>query len=134
MKSSKSNQDFKKLLFVNDAAFENNLESQDFKVARTLGVMRGFHLKAKEKLEIDFFFYTDTSEKAEKLANELKKLDFEVCCHRPRKNRNLYAVVGSIDKIYNDEELLTYWAKHMCQLGYKFDCEYDGWGMVSYPQ
>ena len=134
MKSSKSNQDSKKLQFVSDAEFENNLESHDSKVARTLGVMRGSHLKAKKKLEIDFFFYTDTSEKAEKIADELRKLDFEVSCHEHKMERKIYSVVCSTDKLENDEELLIYWTKHMCQLGYKFDCEFDGWGMVSYPE
>lgn len=70
--------------------------------------MRRFHLKAKEKFEIDFFFYTDTFEKAEKLADELRKLDFESSWHELKMDRKIYSVVGSTDKIENDEELLAY--------------------------
>ena len=132
MKSSKSNQDSKNLQFVSEEDFKNNLESQDSKVTRTLGVMSAFNLKAKEKLEIDFFFYTDTSEKAERFAAALKELDFESSWYKPINDRNLYSITCWTDKIDNDEELLTYWTKHLCQLGYKYDCEFDGWGMVSY--
>ncbi|HLS11876.1 MAG TPA: ribonuclease E inhibitor RraB [Flavobacteriaceae bacterium] len=135
MKSSKSSsQNSNKLQFISKDDFENNLESQNFKITRTLGVMGDFNLKAKEKIEIDFFFYTDTSEKAQELSNRLKKLNFEASWHKPIKDHTLYSVVCWTDKMENDEELLTYWAKFMCQLGYKFDCEFDGWGMVSYPE
>lgn len=134
METSKSNQDSKNLQFVSEEDFKNNLESQDSKVTRTLGVMSAFNLKAKEKLEIDFFFYTDTSEKAERFAAALKELDLESSWHKPINDRNLYSIICWTDKIDNDEELLTYWTKHLCQLGYKYDCEFDGWGMVSYPE
>jgi|SRR5690554_3097353 len=132
--SNSSNSDFKKSQFVSEEDYEGNLQSQNFKISRTLGVMSEFNLKAKEKLEIDFFFYTDTSEKAQKLSEELKKLDLEVSWYELVNNRNLYSVIGWTDKIENDEELLIYWSKFMCQLGYKFDCNFDGWGMVSYPE
>ena len=135
MKISKaSNQDSKSSQFVSEEDFQSNLESQDFKITRTFKVMSEFHLKAKEKIEIDFFFYTDTSEKAKRLSEALKKLNFDVSWYTPISNRNLYSVIGWTDKIENDEELLIYWSKFMCQLGYKFDCNFDGWGMVSYPE
>lgn len=132
--SKSSNVDPKKSQFVNEEDFDGNLASQDIKVTRTLGIMSDFNLKAKEKLEIDFFFYTDTSEKAQKLAEQLKKLNFEVAWHEFKMDRKIYSVVGSTDKMQNDEELLIYWSKFMCQLGYKFDCKFDGWGVVSYPE
>lgn len=135
MKLSKSsNMNSKKSQFVNEEDFEGNLVSQDYKLNRAFGVMEEFNLKAKEKLEIDFFFYTDTSEKAQKLSEELKKLNFEVSWHEFKMDRKIYSVVGSTDKMQNDEELLIYWSKFMCQLGYKFDCEFDGWSVVSYPE
>lgn len=135
MKSSRlSNLNSKNSQFISEENFKNNLQSQNFKISRTLGVMSEFNLKAKEKLEIDFFFYTDTSEKAQKLSEELKKLNFEVSWHEFKMDRKIYSVVGSTDKMQNDEELLIYWSKFMCQLGYKFDCEFDGWSVVSYPE
>lgn len=132
--SNSSNMHSKNSQFISEENFKNNLQSQNFKISRTLGVMSEFNLKAKEKLEIDFFFYTDTSEKAQKLFEELKKLDLEVSWYELVNNRNLYSVIGWTDKMANDEELLLYWSKYMCQLGYKFDCEFDGWGMISYSE
>jgi regulator of RNase E activity RraB len=27
-----------------------------------------------------------------------------------------------------DDGTVQSWAKEMCELGYKFDCDFDGWG------
>lgn len=135
MKSSKtSNPDLKKTECVSKEDFEENLKGQDTTISETLRVLSEFNLKTKDKLEIDFFFYTDTAEKASELSRALKKLDFEVSCHEPTSNRNIFSVICWTDKMVNDEELLIYWSKYMCQLAYTLDCEYDGWGMVTYPE
>ncbi|MFC3562039.1 ribonuclease E inhibitor RraB [Pedobacter jamesrossensis] len=31
-------------------------------------------------------------------------------------------------KMKMTDEVVKQWTKQMCELGYKFDCEFDGWG------
>ncbi|HLS29535.1 MAG TPA: ribonuclease E inhibitor RraB [Flavobacteriaceae bacterium] len=122
--SSNPKSDKNKFVHVKD--FEVNLDSQDQKTSRVLGVMNKFSLTTKKESEIEFFFYAATKEKAKQLAAELQKLKYDVYVE---KHRDRFSISGWTTKMNIENERISYWAKHMCQLGYKFDCEFDGWGM-----
>lgn len=127
MKSSNSsNPKSDKDKFINAKDFKINLDSQDQKTSQVMNVMNKFNLTTEKESEIEFFFYAATKEKADQLASALQKLDYKVYVE---KHRDRFSISGWTTKMNIENERISYWAKHMCQIGYKFDCEFDGWGM-----
>lgn len=116
-----------KAKFVSEKDFKENISSQDHKTSHVMNLMWEFNLTNDRKSKIEFFFYGDTKEKAEQLATELEKLNYEVFIYKQGKR---FSISGLTLKMNIEDEMINYWSKHMCQIGYEFDCEFDGWGML----
>jgi regulator of RNase E activity RraB len=43
-------------------------------------------------------------------------------------SEKLFMVTGWTTIMKMENEILKNWTKQMCELGYKFDCDFDGWG------
>ncbi|MEP7127263.1 MAG: ribonuclease E inhibitor RraB [Chitinophagales bacterium] len=83
---------------------------------------------AHEELKLEFFFYTNTSEKAEKFAAELVKLNYEVDHGKAGGVKKLFIITGWTTKMKMEDSVVTNWTKEMCELGHQFECDFDGWG------
>lgn len=83
-------------------------------------------------MELEFFFYTNTADKAERLATELAKLNYTLQSGISAADKRLFIVTGSTGKLIMTDEIVEQWVKQMCEIGYKHDCEFDGWGTVPY--
>lgn len=94
----------------------------------TLDHLRNYGVSDDSKLRIEFFFYSKTLIKAELLAKELRNLNYEVETGKSAGNKNLFIITGWTTKMKMDGETVQHWTEEMCELGYKFDCEFDGWG------
>ena len=81
-----------------------------------------------KKAKLEFFFYTNTSEKAAQLAEELKVLSYDVDFGESQGDQNLLIITGWTTKIKMDEQTILKWTADMTKLGYKYDAEFDGWG------
>ena len=56
------------------------------------------------------------------------KLNYSVDYKVSSSNPKLFIISGLTTKIKMSDENVKIWVKQMCELGYKFDCEFDGWG------
>jgi regulator of RNase E activity RraB len=95
---------------------------------QTLVQLRKHDVTSEKELKIEFFFYTNTSDKAMHLAKELEKFNYIVQHGVSSGDKRLFIVTGWTTKIKMSEEVVTNWTNQMCEIGYKFDCEFDGWG------
>lgn len=88
--------------------------------------------KSKEPVEkgIEFFFYTDEMDKANNLVIELAQLGYEIYDVRPPTINELFSITGCNRTINFEEEEMTIWTEQMIALGYKCDCQFDGWGTL----
>ena len=114
--------------FVSEKAFSENCENQILMTPQTLSQLRELNVTEDKELKLEFFFYTNTADKAEQLALEIQKLNYSVQHGISAGDKNLYIITGWTDKMKMSNEVVKQWAKQMCELGYKFDCEFDGWG------
>jgi hypothetical protein len=79
-------------------------------------------------MRFDYWFYTDTMEKAIGLADELRKLFYEVDV-KPSGTGDDRICVSGITAFMNDEDgAMENWVKKMNELGFIHDCSFDGWG------
>lgn len=116
--------------FVSETSFNSNRDKQIQMTPQTLDQLRKLNVTADNELKLEYFFYTNTSDKAEQLTNEIGKLNYTVQHGVSASDKNLFIITGWTTKMKMADEVVKQWAKQMCELGYKFDCEFDGWGTV----
>ena len=114
--------------FVSEQAFENNRTKQMQMTPLTMKELRKINVDEDKELKLEYFFYTNTDQKANAFAQELKKLSYEVKSGQSAGDKKLFIITGWTTKMYMENSVVANWTKRMCELGYDFDCEFDGWG------
>lgn len=109
-------------------AFNSSQLNQWLLAPKALHYLRSVSTTTAPELEFDFFFYTDTAEKAEQLAAALRQLHYTVHTGPVPGKSNLFSITGCTPPLRSDDEIVAQWTTRMCELGYEFDCEFDGWG------
>jgi len=113
--------------FVSEEEFEANLKSQMAMTPQTLGQLRAYDVTPEQRRRLEFFFYTDTLEKAAALAAELKDRAYEVDCRPSASNAEVQLITGSTSEMTMSDATVLNWTREMCILGFKHDCNFDGW-------
>ncbi len=114
--------------FVTEKAFYSNRNKQLQMTPQTLDQLRELNVTVDKELKLEYFFYTNTADKAEQFATEIGKLNYSVEHGVSAGDKNLFIVTGWTTKMKMSDEVVKQWTKQMCELSYKFDCEFDGWG------
>jgi hypothetical protein len=114
--------------FVNETAFDNNREKQMQMTPKVLEQLYKLDVAQERELKLEYFFYTNTAEKAEQLARELEKLNYSVYHGVSGANKKLFIITGWTNKMKMTDDVVVNWTEKMCEIGYEFDCEFDGWG------
>jgi regulator of RNase E activity RraB len=114
--------------FVTEKAFINNRDKQMQMTPQVVEQLRKLNVTSDTELKLEYFFYTNTAEKAEQLATEIGKMNYTVKYGVSAGDKKLIIITGWTTKMKMADEIVEQWTKQMCELGYKFDCEFDGWG------
>lgn len=120
----------KKKQFVSKENFISNQDKQFRLSIESLVSLRDLSVEEEDELNIDYFFYTDTLEKSQKLEKELLKLDYTVNHRTNSHDKNFFEISGRTTEIKMMHETLREWIAAMCELGYKHDCSFDTWRIV----
>lgn len=120
----------KKKQFVSENEFTTNQDKQFRLSIESLVGLRDSGIEEEDQRMIDYFFYTDTLEKAQGLEEEIRKLGYIVNHGIASHNKNLFVVSGRTTPIKMMHESLSRWIAEMCQMGYKLDCGFDRWSIV----
>ena len=110
-------------------AHAKNLGKQTSGAAEILGQMRKGGVTADRELALDIYFYTDTGENASNLAAALNDKQYAVKHGPSVSDPKVFSVTGETTKMKMDETVVVDWAREMCELGFRHDCEFDGWGV-----
>ena len=114
--------------FVTAESFRANLASQADGDAATLTELRKYGVSADSEHKVEFFFYTNTLDKAKALASALEPTNADVYFGPAAGDDTQFVVTGWSAPIKMDNATVTAWSEKMTRLGYEFDCEFDGWG------
>ena len=114
--------------FVTEAAFQSNLDRQTSMSPETVAQLREYGVTADSELRLEYFFYTNTREKAQALAEVLEAKRYRVGLGPSASDDSLTVVTGWTTPIIMDSENVVKWTEEMTRLGYAHDCEFDGWG------
>ena len=94
----------------------------------TLSHLKNFGVSDDTELKVEFFFYSRDQIHADALVNKLKELNYEVYSCRSAGNEDLFLITGWTTKMKMDDKTVQDWTEEMCEVGYRFDCQFDGWG------
>jgi regulator of RNase E activity RraB len=114
--------------FVSVAAFEENKNQRTRGAIAIIEQLRTFNITSDKFFKLEYFFHTNQDEKASHLAGEIEKLNYSVKHGPAADHKSLFVVTGWTTKIKMEELIISNWVTEMCELGYKFDCLFDGWG------
>lgn len=117
----------RKKQFVFELDFATNRARQSHLAIETLVRLRESDIEEDDELKVDYVFYADTAEKAATLAKELQHLNYAVQQEVIVNNKKLHRVKGQTTPIKMMHEVLRKWAVDMCDLGYQYDCDFEGW-------
>ena len=114
--------------FVSEAVFKANRTKQITMAPQTIEQLRGYGVSDDSELELEYFFYTNTREKAERLAKVLAGRGYDGSHDVAAGDSSQFVITGWTTPMKMTDENVLAWTGEMCDLGYKFDCEFDGWG------
>lgn len=113
--------------FVFELDFTTNRGKQSHLAIEKLVNLRESNIEEEDELPADYFFHTHTAENAQKLTEELAKLNYSVQHEHVSGNKRLFIVKGQTIPMKMMHEVLRKWAVDMCDLGYKHDCHFEEW-------
>ena len=114
--------------FVTESVLKKIRRTQGEMTPLTLNQLREINIGPTDELKLEYFFYTNTAEKAENFALEISKLDYSVKYDESAGDKGPFSITGWSTKMKMSNIVITNWTREMSKLGYKFDCEFDGWG------
>jgi len=112
--------------YISEAEFNVSKHKQMNMTPQTLEQLRTHGVTENTELKLEYFFYTNSQEKAKRLADSLHKLNYTV--KYGESIGTLVAITGWTSKMKMSNSNVEEWTKEMCDLGFKYDCEFDGWG------
>lgn len=114
--------------FVTEKAFKANLSKQLSMTPKTLKQLRQYNITDSSMLKLEFFFYGKSEKNSSDLADKLKTLQYSVEHGPSADDPKTLIITGWTTPIKMDESSVLDWTKLMCEIGYEFDCDFDGWG------
>lgn len=116
---------------LTQSKYEYNNRSQKRGAPLALNLMSKLADMQDKELPVEFFFYTNTLEKAKALADEMVRLQYEVYGYGPcGYDTSQFSIAGCTPKMKMTDEVMTARVEKMCELGYQYDCKFDGWGTL----
>ncbi|MBT6050028.1 MAG: hypothetical protein HOG49_24790 [Candidatus Scalindua sp.] len=114
--------------FISEQQHRDNLTSQLTMSPQTVEQLRGYDVTDDKLLKLEYFFYTNTAEKAEALSNYLSGIGYSTEFGEAAHDKKIQIITGWTSPILMVTEKVIEWTEEMCNIGYKNDCEFDGWG------
>ena len=114
--------------FVSERSFRENFAKQSKMTPMTLAQLRKLDVTAETELKLEYFFYTDSTDKAELLAGDLKAKGYSAEHGPSASDKKVQIITGWTSKMPMGEKIVAAWTQEMCELGFAHDCDFDGWG------
>ncbi len=115
--------------YISEQQHKDNLVSQLSTSPEIVEQLRGYGIKEDRMCKLEYFFYTNAVEKAEELSAELTEMGYNAEFDETSPGRKMKVIAGATVPVQMATEKVLEWTETMCNLGFKHDCEFDGWGL-----
>lgn len=114
--------------FHSQKQFKKNLAIQVSLTPATLQQLYDLGVTPQTRLRLEYFYYTDTEQKAASLYEALQALGYSGEYGRSASDSSIFIVTGWSTPVLMTEATAVEWTEQMCRLGFEHDAEFDGWG------
>lgn len=114
--------------FHSEAQFKENLVRQTTMTPQTLAQLYEHGVSEDSKLKLEYFFYTNSENKAASLHKALGELQYSGEYRQSASDDSIYIVTGWTVPISMSKDSAVSWTESMCRIGFEHDSEFDGWG------
>ena len=114
--------------FQSEAAYAENRTRQLTMTPQTVAQLRKYGVTDASQLKLEYFFYTNTKEKAAALAQKLTDMGYAGSYDHSASDKKQFVVTGWTSPMKMDDKTVLDWTGRMCDAGHEHDCEFDGWG------
>jgi hypothetical protein len=114
--------------FQSEPAYSENRSQQLTMTPQTLAQLRNCGVTDESRLKLEYFFYTNTKQKAAALAQKLAGLGYTGSYDHAASDKKQFVVTGWTSPMKMDDKTVLDWTVRMCDTGHEHDCEFDGWG------
>jgi hypothetical protein len=113
--------------FVTSERLRKNLGWQRSAAAELMSKLAARGVTSEDELRLEYFFYTNAPHKGSALAADLVRLGYEAGCRPSPPGGKRTVVSGRTTPMRMSQPVISGWTRHMCQLGFGFDCDFGGW-------
>jgi len=114
--------------YIDEPKFKEIMTKQTAMAPEALNQLNRLGVNSYTQLKIEYFFYTNTIDKASALAEVMEKKGYSVEYKPSAYDSKTYVITGWTNKMSMEKTNVIKWSRLMCQIGYDYDCEFDGWG------
>ncbi len=114
--------------FITQGKYESTSKKQAAFDHETLAVLRKYGVNDTSRLRLEYFFYTDSPDKAAALATVLRERGYSSESRQVEGDKRLHVATGWTTPLQMNEATVVNWSEEMCRIGFEHDCEFDGWG------
>ena len=115
-------------IFIDEEKHLANLDRQLIMTPQTVKQLRQHGVDEVKTMKLEYFFYTNTIEKAKALNEVLNTMGYSSEYGESAGDKKLFIVNGWTAPIQMSHNDLVEWTGEMCVVGHRADCEFDGWG------
>ena len=115
--------------FISEQQHKDNVVSQLSTSPEIVEQLRGYGITEDRMCKLEYFFYTNAVEKAGSLSAELSDMGYDASFDASNPGKKIKVVAGATVPVQMATDKDLEWTESMCNIGYKHDCEFDGWGL-----
>ncbi|MFI5134352.1 MAG: ribonuclease E inhibitor RraB [Chitinophagales bacterium] len=118
--------------FINEKQMDTTMENVKKLNSTMLRELSKYGTNSNSALSLNFYFVTNDSMKAQHLADELLKMNYHTnAIHSSPKDHSLWVLTGNSARVNIDSGSLNEWTSSLCETGFRYDCQLEGWNPVS---
>jgi hypothetical protein len=114
--------------FQTEEAYVQNRARQLAMTPLTVAQLRKYDVTDESELKLEYFFYTNTKEKAAALVEKLTDMGYTGTYDHSASDKQQFVVTGWTSRMKMDDQTVLDWTGRMCDVGHEHDCAFDGWG------
>ena len=114
--------------FQTAEVYTQNRARQLTMTPQTVAQLSQYGVTGESQLKLEYFFYTNTKEKAAALVQALAALGYTGSYDHSASDKKQFVVTGWTSRMKMDNQTVLDWTGRMCDAGHEHDCEFDGWG------
>lgn len=115
---------------TNNTFFTKDIYDNEIGLDINADVLEQIHndgVTTNDKLPIEFVFITDAEDKANSLKAAISSLYIEYENVEVNETEDFWEVNGTTNTIKMSIDEINKWNQEMWNIGYKYDCQLDGW-------